>query len=135
MQTFARGWPCSDNFMFVSTGYNSDVLNQAFGRTLELLFPTATSRRAKWAEPASTQRAVLTQLHVLVQSEDTSLHSRVNENYTLEIPESGPATLVAPQVWGALHGLETFAQLVQASAPGEGIINGVPLRIAVRPRW
>lgn len=46
----------------------------------------------------------------------------VDESYTLDIPSrGGRATLQANTVWGALRGLETFAQLVQASQDGLAI--------------
>lgn len=47
-------------------------------------------------------------------SADTTLAFGVNEAYTLSVPATGAAaTINAPTVWGALYGLETFAQLVE----------------------
>lgn len=37
----------------------------------------------------------------------------VDESYSLDIPDDAEATLTATTVWGALHGLETFAQIIQ----------------------
>jgi hexosaminidase len=60
----------------------------------------------------------LTQLHVTVASNDTTLVQGVDESYKLEIPDQhsiggcGCATLRSKTVFGALRGLETLAQLL-----------------------
>lgn len=56
---------------------------------------------------------------------------------------SQEATLTASTVWGAMHGLETFTQLIeqsnnkqqQHSGQGELLINWAPLRIEDSPRY
>jgi hypothetical protein len=37
----------------------------------------------------------------------------MNESYTLDIPPNGTVTLRAKEVWGALRGLETLAQMIE----------------------
>lgn len=57
----------------------------------------------------------------------------INESYTLSVTPSG-GELRAPTVWGALHGLETFAQLVQYSAP-TGCFSVAPVHVEDAPRF
>ncbi|KAI8369441.1 glycoside hydrolase superfamily [Radiomyces spectabilis] len=57
----------------------------------------------------------LESLQIFVSDPSADLGLGVNESYTLHIPtEHTQATLHAATVWGAMHGLETFSQLVQA---------------------
>jgi hexosaminidase len=60
----------------------------------------------------------------------------MSENYTLTIPTSGVATLDADSVWGAMHGLETFSQLVAMDfdTPAYTVPNA-PWTIADAPRF
>lgn len=53
-------------------------------------------------------------LEVSIHDINAELELGVDESYTLDIPDKGSATLVAKTRWGALHGLETFSQLIQA---------------------
>ncbi|CDS07988.1 hypothetical protein LRAMOSA01937 [Lichtheimia ramosa] len=56
----------------------------------------------------------LSMLEVSIHDINAELELGVDESYTLDIPDKGSATLVAKTRWGALHGLETFSQLIQA---------------------
>lgn len=47
-----------------------------------------------------------------VDSADENLQHGVDESYTIEVSAEGAATLRAATVWGGLHALETFSQLV-----------------------
>ncbi len=54
-------------------------------------------------------------LQIYVQHKKQKLAYGVDESYILDIPVNGKkATLKSKTAWGALHGLETFSQLVQA---------------------
>ena len=54
----------------------------------------------------------------------------VDESYALDIPAAGAdrsavtASLIANTVWGALRGLETFAQLVSFESPNRAEQHG-----------
>jgi len=55
----------------------------------------------------------------------------MDESYTLNIAQTG--TLIAPSVWGALRGLETFSQLIYRSDDSGFIVNST--RISDKPRF
>jgi len=78
----------------------------------------------------------LAQLSVRVASSDLRLTVRTNESYELTVNLSG-AQLLAPTVYGALHGLETFSQLTSPLANcGVGInASTVFIQDAPRFRW
>ncbi len=60
----------------------------------------------------------------------------MDESYTLNVPTSGNAQLSAATVFGALHGLETFSQLVlHDSSAGGYYITNLPISISDRPRF
>lgn len=56
----------------------------------------------------------LSTLEVSIDDVNAKLEFGVDESYTLDISDKGSATLAAKTKWGALYGLETFSQLVQA---------------------
>lgn len=49
-----------------------------------------------------------------MDSDDENLGPATDESYTLSVNSDGSASLTAKSVFGALHGLESFAQLVEA---------------------
>ncbi|CDH49056.1 beta-hexosaminidase 1 [Lichtheimia corymbifera JMRC:FSU:9682] len=57
---------------------------------------------------------MLSTLEVSIHDINAELELGVDESYTLDISDKGSATLTAKTKWGALYGLETFSQLVQA---------------------
>ena len=82
----------------------------------------------------------IVQLSIEVSSsEAVELQLGVDESYALDVPVQGKATLSAPTVWGALRGLETFAQLVTYQVNyngGSGLfIFWTPLLIEDSPRY
>ena len=59
-----------------------------------------------------------------------------NESYTLSVSSKGEASLSAPTVWGALHGLETFSQLVRFDFLAEAYtVHRAPWQIIDSPRF
>lgn len=93
-------------FQFRSTGKNSSTLASAFERYAKLLAGERSN------EGALAGR-VLAGLNVDVVSESLSLGISTSEAYNLTIAFPW-ATLAADTVYGALRGIETFTQLLNA---------------------
>ncbi len=94
------------------------VARSAFKRYEALLFPSSNAHKLD-DNGDMDKEVVVTGLDVNVWgTNDTSLHLTTNESYTLTIA-AGVATLAAPTVYGALHGIETFSQMLVAQ-PGGG---------------
>lgn len=55
-------------------------------------------------------------LQLTIQDDHSPLEHGVDETYLLRINTDGTAYLKAETVWGAMHGLETFSQLVHSEA-------------------
>lgn len=89
------------------------------------LIDGATKRAPDWfrlpdafidypVNPSEKELLPLNRIHVFVESDNTDLLHGVDESYELTIPATdGPATLNSKSVFGALRGLETFAQLLE----------------------
>ena len=95
----------SATFFDLSTA--SPILAAAIGRYTPLTFPHA-------AAPSLTAGVGVSGLKISVTSAAEDFPQlETDETYTLTIPEAGGvATLTAATVYGALHGMETFSQLV-----------------------
>ncbi|KAI8997320.1 glycoside hydrolase superfamily [Pilobolus umbonatus] len=60
-------------------------------------------------------KIMLESLHVMIDDANIKLEHGVDESYLINIPSnSTEATLKSKTLWGALHGLETFSQLIQS---------------------
>lgn len=110
--------PVAPGFAFVAArgAPSSEELSAALARAAAAAFPYGPPA------PSSAPPAGAPLLALAVNITDPApapLALGVNESYTLTIGAAGAATLDAPTVWGALRGLETFAQLCGWSA-GDG---------------
>lgn len=74
------------------------------------------------------------QLRIVIQNAtETPLQLGVDESYSLQLDTSG-GTLTAVSEWGALRGLETFAQLVQWDGD-RYVLCGLPLALSDAPQF
>lgn len=126
-----------------------DLLQRAVERYTKIIFrpvgSTGTVFRQSIFEDrinASTptgEVATMRYLNVATAAkESVELRLGVDESYALEVPSSPEEaiTLSAQTVWGALRGLETFAQLLQYDSHSKRLnINWTPLRIEDSPRF
>ncbi|NXR40953.1 HEXB hexosaminidase, partial [Zosterops hypoxanthus] len=109
-----------------SAGPGCGLLQDAFRRYYEYMF--GRSRGRTWGRGllAAREEPELFQLQVVIEAGDPGCerHPQLgsNEAYRLTVTEP-VAVLKAPEVWGALRGLETFSQLVHEDDYGSFLIN------------
>ena len=104
----------SSAFSFISVGIQSAVLDRAFARYSHITFVSVPPLFALNGSKAG----VVSSLTVNVLLANDTLQMSMIENYSLVIPSGGGvAQLTAPSIFGALRGLETFAQLVSWQGP------------------
>ena len=110
-------------------GSSTPALEAALDRYRTIFFPHRTASRA----PTAGQLSLLT-VHVLHRS--IPLTVGVDESYNLTIDHTTGATIYANTVFGAYHGLESVAQLIEFDFDSVSFhIRGVPLAIEDRPRF
>lgn len=111
-------------------GTVSSELNAAFERYAKLTFPRQQTATSIPAPVAST---------VVVTVADTAaaLQLGVDESYKLAVPSDGSAVTIAAQtVYGALHALETFSQLVEFDFDvGAYYVDAAPWIVIDAPRF
>ena len=80
---------------------------------------------------------VLTSVAVCLLSGDDTLGSATDESYELVAPNEGAGSLTARTMFGALHGLETLAQLldIYGVSPGTRQISMAPVTVVDAPRF
>ncbi|XP_029656468.1 beta-hexosaminidase subunit alpha [Octopus sinensis] len=114
------------SFTFTATSESCDVLDSSFKRWWKRTFINLEPRLKKTFQYETSQFDVLSNLNVNVrQSCNGGMYPSLqsDESYLLVIKADGASTLVATTVWGALHGLETFSQLVYETESGTFLIN------------
>ena len=111
-----------------ATPAQSNELMEAFQRYYNIIF----DRKSEIIEGAA-----LRNVRVNVKEDKTELQLGVDESYTLEIPEDGSeAIITAANAFGAMHGLETFSQLVEFDAETMTyVIRNAPWSIKDEPRF
>ena len=113
-------------------------LTAAFARFSAIIFAHGAHDGAAAARARGGAAAFLPGLVVAVGDASIPLDVGVDESYTLDIPapnSSQPAALAAPTVWGALQGLQTFAQLVGFDFDALAYFAPAPSRIVDAPKF
>lgn len=81
----------------------------------------------------------LKSISISVQDKTADLAPGVDESYTIDIPENASTgTITAKTIWGAMHGLETFSQLVKASSDSHDsslYVAKTPVKIKDAPQF
>ncbi|XP_012774236.1 beta-hexosaminidase subunit beta isoform X1 [Maylandia zebra] len=108
-----------------SAGPSCSLLQSAYRRYYEYMFGSAKkqwwSKNNRRSDPSD-----LSELQVWITSPDSECdgYPSVTSDESYELTVNQPvAVLKAPKVWGALHGLETFSQLVFEDEYGAKSIN------------
>jgi hexosaminidase len=118
-------------FTFTSSS-KSPILGNAMARYTNLTFLSGAPVQPCTPMAEGSDVAVHA-LVITVLSADEMLGPTTNESYTLIVNESGSATLSAASVYGALRGLETFAQLTFG---GSGTTRHLPaVNVQDAPRF
>lgn len=109
---------------------DSEVLQEAAERYLSLIFSHGES------ETDSSDSDVEALVVQVTSSSDSYPTVQTDVSYKLILDETGPAILNAETVYGALHGLETFAQLVTYTPYSDTYeLTKLPIHINDEPRF
>ena len=104
----------------LTSASSSAILRRALSRYKNLTFLAGGAKQPCSQGAAAAGSAALTGLSVVIESDDETLGPGTAENYTL-ITSAPTAVLTAGSVFGAIRGLESFAQLTFSGAvPGGG---------------
>ncbi|XP_041815742.1 beta-hexosaminidase subunit beta isoform X2 [Chelmon rostratus] len=111
-----------------SAGPSCSLLQDAYRRYYEYMFGNA--KRQQLNKGRRSGPSELTELQVWITSPDSDCDGypgvTSDESYELSVDQPY-AVLKAPKVWGALHGLETFSQLVYEDEYGTKSINSTTI--------
>jgi hexosaminidase len=122
-------------FTAAASGASSSTLSAALVRFRAVLFGGAHVGGAAPTHETGIGR-LLRGCSVCVQGDSLSLTPETNESYTLSVRAAGSCAIEAPTVYGAMHGMETFVQLVRQTRAAGGMNMSVPLVTVVdRPRF
>ncbi|AWP00708.1 Beta-hexosaminidase isoform 2 [Scophthalmus maximus] len=115
-----------------TAGPSCSLLQDAYRRYYEYMFGLA-KRQGPGQSSSSRRRSgagELTELQVWITSPDSECDGypgvTSDESYELSVDQPF-AVLKAPKVWGALHGLETFSQLVYEDEYGARSVNSTTI--------
>uniref|UniRef100_A0A8D3CCS9 Beta-hexosaminidase n=1 Tax=Scophthalmus maximus TaxID=52904 RepID=A0A8D3CCS9_SCOMX len=116
-----------------TAGPSCSLLQDAYRRYYEYMFGLAKGQGPGQSSSSSRRRSgagELTELQVWITSPDSECDGypgvTSDESYELSVDQPF-AVLKAPKVWGALHGLETFSQLVYEDEYGARSVNSTTI--------
>ncbi|EFJ14804.1 hypothetical protein SELMODRAFT_423424 [Selaginella moellendorffii] len=84
---------------------------------------------------SQSAQATISRLVISVSDLRAGLQNGVDESYTLVVSEGDSASIVSNTTWGALHGLETFSQLVQFDSQARKLFISYGVRITDWPLY
>lgn len=119
-------------------GPDNDIVQNAFSRALAHIkddkwFPLEGNETTTWASVPDV--AVVSELKVSIKDTDAELQHGVDETYSLKIDKSSGISISAKTVWGALHALTTFEQLVLFKADSNELYVEGPVSISDGPKY
>jgi hexosaminidase len=92
-----------------------------------------------WGEQDCTDEAragCVQEVSIGVANTSTELQLGVNESYTLTVSSEGAVHIEAPEVWGAIHALESLSQLIVWSVTAHTYqLANVPWHVSDSPRF
>uniref|UniRef100_A0A3B3C3R6 Beta-hexosaminidase n=1 Tax=Oryzias melastigma TaxID=30732 RepID=A0A3B3C3R6_ORYME len=117
-----------------TAGASCSVLQNAYRRYFDYIF--GGPKKQKMSRNRRSGPTEVTELQVSITSPDSQCdgYPGVTSDESYELSVDAPvAVLKAPTVWGALHGLETFSQLVYEDKYGAKTINST--KVSDFPRF
>uniref|UniRef100_A0A4W6F1E1 Beta-hexosaminidase n=1 Tax=Lates calcarifer TaxID=8187 RepID=A0A4W6F1E1_LATCA len=111
-----------------SAGPSCSLLQDAYRRYYEYMF--GSTKKLGLSKSRRTGPSELTELQVWITSPDSECddYPSVTSDESYELSVDLPfAVLKAPKVWGALHGLETFSQLLYEDEYGAKSVNATTI--------
>ncbi|XP_072228780.1 beta-hexosaminidase subunit beta isoform X3 [Leuresthes tenuis] len=111
-----------------SAGPSCSLLQNAYRRYYEYMFGGAKKQKVNKSERAGPSDLLELQVWITSLDSECDGYPSVTSDESYELSVDQPfAVLKAPTVWGALHGLETFSQLVHEDEYGAKSINSTAI--------
>ena len=125
--------PLASQLVFTVTEGDSTELQAAIARYRHLIFAHGSERNSS---TNNQQAAVLNTVNIACKQVVTMPQLHTDESYTLNVPETGAASIAVNTTVGAYRALETLSQMVAYNfEDGSYTISGVPLVIHDYPRF
>jgi hexosaminidase len=127
----------NENIHFDFDGHNS-ILSKAVKRYHDLIFLKDDYPMIpyNWTTTDANARSSLNSIYIDISDKSDHLDVDTDESYSLTIPVSGKAIIKAKTVYGALHGIETFSQIVQYSPNLHSyVVPNAPWKISDYPKY
>lgn len=127
----------SNNLHFNYHGH-SDILQSAVKRYENLIYLKDDYPMIpyNWSTTNEHIQSSLSSIDIDIQNSSEELDMDTDESYNLTISTSGQATIKAPTVYGALHAIETFSQIVRWNPDKKShLVPNVPWSISDYPKY
>lgn len=119
------------------SGPENQVLKNAFDRTLQNIksdkFVPLEADSTVWAKVPDS--ASIKTMAFTIRDANADLQHGVNESYTLDVSKNDQVKVTAETIWGALHALTTFEQLVLYQSDNDKIFVEGPVSIVDEPKY